>query len=766
MTAATDLAEILETVVRPGDFVTSGSFELLPPSIEVEGVGPIALPLLPDQARQLVAVAEQAPYGKGPETRLDTSVRRTWQIGPERVRIRGKHWSATLKQLLTRIGEGLGVSDPIEAEFYKLLIYDAGSFFVGHRDTEKSPGMFATLVIVLPSVSSGGELVVRHRDRELHLPLATDDPSEAAFAAFYADCVHEVLPVTTGCRLTLVYSLLRRGTGKPPKPPDYQAEQDRVVGVLEQWRKETLGSIGAPPDEQMPEEWPVKLVWPLEHAYTQAELGFDALKGKDAAAANVLTGAARQAGYAIQLALLTVEESGVAEYLGDYGGRRGWSDDDDDDADFEIVEVSERAVALSDWRTPDGSPSAFTRLPVLGIELAPPDALEDLEPDEQHFREASGNEGASYERTYRRTALVLWPWESAFAVLVQGGLSVTLPCLADMVRAWEAAGGDAATPEWQQAHDLAGQMIAGWPHQRWSAPDQTESDAARMLGLLTRLADSGHVAAFLTQVTAAGAYRMGDNAAIMAALGLLPERQLAGAIGRIVAGTAVRSFEACADLLARAASARAMGDLHGAAQDLLGALPGDPAKDRLDPWSRGQPVTPNCVVALLRAFGAIDPAIADRALETMLLRVKTYDPDGILVPAARDMVVSPATRVLPVTERLRAACLHHLRTRIALPLAPPADWRRPNAVRCNCASCKQLSAFLDDPGQASWSLRAVAASRDHVAASIRESQCDLDTTTDQRGRPYILICRKNQASYERRARQRKDDLAAVAALGE
>jgi hypothetical protein len=32
---------------------------------------------------------------------------------------------------------GLGVSEPVAADFYKLLVYDAGSFFVGHRDTEK-----------------------------------------------------------------------------------------------------------------------------------------------------------------------------------------------------------------------------------------------------------------------------------------------------------------------------------------------------------------------------------------------------------------------------------------------------------------------------------------------------------------------------------------------------------------------------------------------------------------------------------------------------
>jgi len=98
------------------------------------------------------------------------------------------------------VADGLGVSGPVAAELYKLLVYDQGSFFVSHRDTEKAPGMFATLVIVLPSISAGGELVVRHKGREARLDLRCNEPSEAAFAAFYADCVHEVLPVTEGCR--------------------------------------------------------------------------------------------------------------------------------------------------------------------------------------------------------------------------------------------------------------------------------------------------------------------------------------------------------------------------------------------------------------------------------------------------------------------------------------------------------------------------------------------------------------------------------------
>jgi hypothetical protein len=88
----TELAEILSTVQRPGDFYTTGTTAIFAPHLEVAGVGPIALPLLPVQAQQLIAVAERAPYGHGEETLVDTTVRRTWQIAPERVQIAGRHW--------------------------------------------------------------------------------------------------------------------------------------------------------------------------------------------------------------------------------------------------------------------------------------------------------------------------------------------------------------------------------------------------------------------------------------------------------------------------------------------------------------------------------------------------------------------------------------------------------------------------------------------------------------------------------------------------
>jgi predicted 2-oxoglutarate/Fe(II)-dependent dioxygenase YbiX len=757
----TALAAVLRAVRRPGDFYASGTTMLPTPSLEVEGVGPIALPLLPLQAEQLIAVAQRAPYGRGQDTIIDTGVRRTWQIGADQVRIGGKHWPSTLADIVARAADGLGVTDPVTAELYKLLIYDQGSFFVSHRDTEKTPGMFATLVVVLPSLSSGGELVVRHHDREVRLELRCDDPSEATFAAFYADCPHEVLPVTAGCRLTLVYNLLRRGKGAAPEAPRYDREQTRVETLLRSWAAAEPGS-----DDRNP----TKLVYKLEHAYTPAELGFAALKGADAAAAGVLVGAAARAGCDLHLALLTIEESGPAEYTGYDRRRRGrWSDGSEDDDDYDVVEISDRDVTLSDWRRPDGTPSTLSDLPAdTDSELSPPDALEDAEPDEQHFHEATGNEGASFERTYRHAAFVLWPSRRVLAVLNQGGLQLTLPYLTDLTERWSTCSADERSARWAQAHELAGHILSTWPrHPAYGRQDESVGDATRLLTLLTRLGDTDRIDDFLADVAASGLCGKADNAAILAGLALLAPARAVALVERIIEGTAPTSLGMCGDLLSSAGAALPQVDpvaLRTAATILLDALPGDPARAAPHPvWQYGPRLSADFIVDSLVAFGRIDPALAMRAVDHMLAWPKTYTLDGFLVPAIRKLMGSATMQTL-AARRLRTACLDHLHARTTQTLEAPRDWRRANLVGCQCAHCLALSQFLADPAQKEWVLRAAAAQRAHVESTIKTAGCDLDMTTVRRGSPHSLVCTKNQASYERRVKQRENDLVDIQRL--
>ncbi|KAH9808831.1 hypothetical protein Tdes44962_MAKER06250 [Teratosphaeria destructans] len=112
----------------------------------------------------------------------------------------------------------------IRAELYKLNVYSGPSGkFKAHVDTPRSETQIGSLVVCLPVAFEGGALAVRHQGREIVHDWSAGqggDPELEAkppclqWAAFYSDCEHEVMPVTSGSRITLTYNLyLSAGTG-------------------------------------------------------------------------------------------------------------------------------------------------------------------------------------------------------------------------------------------------------------------------------------------------------------------------------------------------------------------------------------------------------------------------------------------------------------------------------------------------------------------------------------------------------------------------
>jgi hypothetical protein len=800
------LAALLSAVKRPGDFFASGRLELPAPRLTVEGVGQIALPLLPVQAEQLIAVAERAPYGRGADTILDTDVRRTWQIGPDRVRIDGKHWQATLDRAVAMAAQGLGVGglgvggpgvdEPVSAELYKLLIYDKGSFFVSHRDTEKEPGMFATLVLALPSQSSGGDLVVRHKEREARLDLANDEPSEMTFAAFYADCVHEVLPVTAGCRATLIYNLVRRkGEDAALTPPDYGAETARAAALLRAWgESKTAAGEGAPETAQPETAVPEKVVYPLEHAYSLAELDFASLKGADAAVAALLASAAPQAGCDLHLALVSIVETGSADYDGSYRGYSSHHDEDDDEDEDDVNdeglaagEVDDRFECLSDWRRPGGEPVDLGEIQIDEGEVSPPCALEKIEPDEVHFHEATGNAGATFERTYRHAALVLWPRQRRLAVLNQAGLPATMPYLQSLAATWVQQGARQDSALWAEAHELSGHMLDTWPKHEWYGRsgddriDETGNDAppddgerttglAGLLYALTALKDETRVEAALARLTADRGHNRSDNGVILRAVALFPPERAAGMIEAIIAGHAAAAPGPCSALLHAAIAGPFAAErklLAAAAKILIGSLAGDRAPAQAPPaapWERPRRPSPGAVVNLVRIAEAVDAGLARELAAHLIARPARYGIDDVLIPAVKHLLNDGAPRTGAATADLLAACLAHLQARAAEPLEPPQNWTRADVIRCKCEHCTALRRFLADPKTGTWTLKAVQKSRSHVESEIMNARADVDVTTERRGSPHGLVCRKNNASYDRRVAQRQKDLAEIAGL--
>ena len=160
-------------------------------------------------ARRLIAKAAQAPYGRGEETIVDTTVRRVWQLEPRQLAFTNPAWEPFVASLVEAVREELGIAHEVRHELYKLLVYEKGSFFAPHRDTEKQEGMFATLVVSLPSYPRGRD-PRRLPRRGIPEPRARRTPTrrfQVKYAAFYADCRHEVLPVRRGYRVCLVYNL-------------------------------------------------------------------------------------------------------------------------------------------------------------------------------------------------------------------------------------------------------------------------------------------------------------------------------------------------------------------------------------------------------------------------------------------------------------------------------------------------------------------------------------------------------------------------------
>jgi hypothetical protein len=106
--------------------------------LQVEGLGDLQWPLTAAQADQLKPLCQQAPHGRGEATVVDTSVRNTLQLSPDKFSIaQTSSWLTTLGKIVGDVQKELKVGGDVEAQLYKMLLYEKGSFFVPHRDTEK-----------------------------------------------------------------------------------------------------------------------------------------------------------------------------------------------------------------------------------------------------------------------------------------------------------------------------------------------------------------------------------------------------------------------------------------------------------------------------------------------------------------------------------------------------------------------------------------------------------------------------------------------------
>ena len=132
--------------------------------------------------------------------------------------------------------------------------------------------------------------------------------------------------------------------------PNFGAQEEQIAAQLRNWEETSAAGD--------------KLVWMLDHRYSEAGLSFDVLKNADAALGGVLARAARQANHALYAAILSIHESGTVVDSGDFPD---WGDPedydwDDEDWDDEQIDSTRELFGLV---APDGSRPDYGALPLL-----------------------------------------------------------------------------------------------------------------------------------------------------------------------------------------------------------------------------------------------------------------------------------------------------------------------------------------------------------------------------------------------------------------
>jgi hypothetical protein len=290
--ATTELLACLDEVQAEGSFSAFHHANLYPnPGLHIHDHGFVGLPLAEKDAKAIASICHQAPFGLKDQTVVDTTVRRTWELNNTRFECQNPAWPVYVENLARRLTSALGVSVPARAEIYKMLLYEKGAFFKPHKDTEKVPGMFGTLVICLPSHHEGGEVWLSHAGMTTTLDTSATSRFDLTTLAWYSDVTHEVKPLTSGDRLVLTYNLVQDNPLQKQAASLLTRNRERLATSLIKCRNTLINQSS--------------FIYLLDHNYTEASLRLEKLKGRDAAVGQYLNHVCTPNGFYFFLANMT-----------------------------------------------------------------------------------------------------------------------------------------------------------------------------------------------------------------------------------------------------------------------------------------------------------------------------------------------------------------------------------------------------------------------------------------------------------------------------
>ena len=179
---------------------------------------------------------------------------------------------------------------------------------------------------------------------------------------------------------------------------------------------------------------PTRLVYLLDHEYTERGLSWASFKGCDADRAAALSAAAEMATCEAVLALAEIHETWQAYDEPEPYWHRGYGWNDDDEEEYsdgstgepQLQELIESTVHMNHWLCDPGSPASPT---IDDDEVCATTPSVSLTPYSAEYEGYMGNYGNTADRWYRRAAIVVWPRRLAFAVRAEAAPEWALDAL-------------------------------------------------------------------------------------------------------------------------------------------------------------------------------------------------------------------------------------------------------------------------------------------------------------------------------------------------
>ena len=239
----------------------------------------------------------------------------------------------------------------------------------------------------------------------------------------YADVVHSVRPITSGYRLVLIYNLIHTAPWVPQLAASLGNEILELGDLLSQWKNSLKHSKA---------KCPKMLAYMLQHKYTDANLHYDYLKGKDRSKTQYMKEACKEQGFCMFLANLERIVLGGCDEVQDCYSEDASDDDESDDdksdddhdeygcskglTDYhKINKVIESRIHLKLVLDADGSKTAED------IDLQEDDIVQEnpfaRNPDDEDYSGYTGNQGVSATHFYRNSCLIIFPKDYQIDVL-------------------------------------------------------------------------------------------------------------------------------------------------------------------------------------------------------------------------------------------------------------------------------------------------------------------------------------------------------------